>query len=89
MLNGKVPAPVHAVRVTETVVDAQGKVLDVQVLRPPAEADEVTPWVAELIRQAAPLPPLPLNLRSARDVEVWLVDRSGRFQVDSLTERQL
>jgi periplasmic protein TonB len=87
VLNGKVPAPVHAVRVTETVVDAQGKVLDVQVLRPPAEADAVTPWVAELIRQAAPLPP-PLNLRGARDVAVWLVDRSGRFQVDSLTERQ-
>jgi len=87
VLKGKVPAYVYAVLITETEVDASGKVLNVRVLREPAEADEVTPWVVELIRQASPLPPL-LHRRGARYVEIWLVDESGRFQVDTLTEGQ-
>lgn len=88
VLKGKVPAYVYAVMITETVVDASGKVLDVRVLRPPAEADEVSPWVVELIRRASPLPPLQ-HRSGARYVEIWLVDESGRFQVDTLTEGQL
>lgn len=88
VLKGKVPAYVYAVLITETEVDASGKVLNVRVLREPSEADEVTPWVVALIRQASPLPPL-LHRRSARYVEIWLVDESGRFQVDTLTEGQI
>ena len=74
VLKGRVPANVYAVMVTETDVDAQGKVLSVRVLRKPAEASEVTPWVVALIRHAAPLPPL-LRMKRARYVETWLVDK--------------
>jgi hypothetical protein len=41
----------------------------------------------DLIRRAAPLPP-PVRMGKLRFLEIWLVDRSGRFQVDSLTEGQ-
>lgn len=87
VLKGLVPANVYAVMVTETEVDAQGKVLAVRVLRRPAQAHEVTPWVVSLIRRASPLPP-PLRLKRVRYVETWLVDRSGQFQVRTLTEGQ-
>lgn len=88
VLKGKVRANVYAVMVTETEIDARGRVLSVRVLRKPAEAHEVTPWVVALIRRASPLPP-PLHMKRVRYVETWLVDRSGQFQVRTLTEGQL
>lgn len=88
VLKGQVRANVYAILVTETDVDAQGKVLAVRVLRPPAQAREVTPWVVSLIRRASPLPP-PLKMKRVRYVETWLVDQSGQFQVRTLTEGQI
>lgn len=88
MLKGKVRANVYAVMVTETEIDARGQVLGVRVLRKPAEAHAVTPWAVTLIRRASPLPP-PLRMKRVRYVETWLVDRSGQFQVRTLSEGQL
>jgi periplasmic protein TonB len=86
---GKLPPMMYAVMITDTEIDAQGQVLDVTVVRPPASATEVTPWVQKLIRRASPFP-------APRGVggnvvyrEIWLVDKSGKFQVDTLTEGQL
>jgi hypothetical protein len=87
VLHGMVPPLVHAIVVTETEVDAQGKVLQVRVLRAPAAASNVTPWVVALIRKASPLPP-PAHIGRVKVVETWLVDRSGQFQVRTLTEGQ-
>jgi protein TonB len=87
VLQGKVPAHVYAIVVTETYVDAQGRVLAVRVLRQPSSAREVTPWVVAMIRRAAPMPPLQ-RMKRARYVETWLVDRSGQFQLRALTEGQ-
>jgi periplasmic protein TonB len=88
VLKGKVPALVHAIVVTETEIDARGQVLGVRIVRQPASAREVTPWVVSMIRRASPLPP-PARIGRVKFVEVWLVDKSGRFQVHSLTEGQL
>jgi periplasmic protein TonB len=88
VLKGKVPAYVYAVMVTDTEVDAQGNVLSVRVVRAPSEADEVVPWVLAMVRRASPLPAL-LHLKGMRYVDIWLVDQSGRFQLDTLTEGQL
>ena len=87
IMQGTMPPLMHAVLVTETEVDAKGAVRSVRIVRAPAAAREVTPWVVQLIRRAAPLPP-PLKMGRVRYVEVWLVDKSGRFQVHSLTEGQ-
>jgi periplasmic protein TonB len=88
ILKGKVPALVHAIVVTETEIDARGQVLGVRIVRQPASAREVTPWVVSMIRRASPMPP-PSRIGRVKFVEVWLVDKSGQFQVHSLTEGQL
>jgi protein TonB len=88
ILKGKVPPLVYAILVTETEIDARGKVLHVRVVRPPAAAREVTPWVVSMIHRASPLP-APARIGRVKFLEVWLVDKSGQFQVHSLTEGQL
>jgi periplasmic protein TonB len=88
ILKGKVPALVYAILVTETEIDARGQVLGVRIVRQPASAREVTPWVVSMIRRASPLPP-PARIGRVKFLEVWLVDKSGQFQVHSLTEGQL
>jgi hypothetical protein len=85
--HGLVPAYVYAIAVTRTEVDAQGRVLDVQMLREPAAAKEVGPWALGLVKQLGQLP-APRQRQGATWVDVWLVDQSGRFQLDSLTEGQ-
>jgi hypothetical protein len=55
--------------------------------REPAAAKEVGPWVIALLRQVAQFP-APAHLARATYKEIWLVDKSGKFQVDTLTEGQ-
>lgn len=84
---GKMPPLLYGVAIVEVEVDAEGKVADVQLRRPPA-APEVGPWVLSMIRRAAPYP-LPAKLgEKVTFSEIWLVDKGGNFQVDSLTEGQ-
>lgn len=86
---GKLPPMMYAVMITETEVDAAGQVVQVKVVRPPAAAQEVTPWVLSLIRRAAPFPaPVKMAGGGASWREIWLVDKTGTFQVDALTEGQ-
>lgn len=85
---GKLPPLVHAIVVTETELDAQGNVRSVQMIRVPTHAPDVTERVRKLIHAASPLP-APRRMGGTRYFEVWLVDKSGRFQLDTLTEGQL
>ncbi len=88
IFKGKLPPLVYSVMVVETEIDAAGQVHGVNVIRKPAAA-EVQPWVVSLIRQAAPFPaPAKLPGGSVRYLDIWLVDKSGRFQIDTLTEGQ-
>lgn len=85
---GKVPPLVYSVMVVETEIDITGKVLNVSVVRKPA-ADEVGPWVVAMIRRASPFPaPAKIAGGTVRYFDIWLVDKSGLFQVDTLTEGQ-
>lgn len=81
---GKIPPLVYAVVVVETDIDAQGKVLDVFYSRVPSHAPEVPPKIAELIKATSPLPD-PGKLGAHTYVDTWLWDKSGNFQLDSLT----
>ena len=85
--HGRLPPLLHAVLVIDTEIDARGAVRSLRVVRGPAGAKEVTPWVLGLMRRAAPLPP-PRALGRVTYREVWLVHRSGRFQLDVLSEGQ-
>ena len=86
VFKGRLPPLLHGVMIVETEVDAQGQILDVRVRRPPA-APEVAPWVVAMIRKAGPFPP-PARLGKAVYVDIWLVHKSGNFQLDTLTEGQ-
>ncbi|MEN9892695.1 MAG: hypothetical protein RLY78_2990 [Pseudomonadota bacterium] len=83
---GRLPPLLHGVAVVEVDVDAEGQVTDVRFKRPPA-APEVAPWIQQMIRRAAPFP-APRQIGPTQYVDVWLVHKGGRFQLDTLTEGQ-
>lgn len=85
---GMLPPLIFSVMMVDVTVDSTGQVADVSVVRKPA-ADEVAPWVIAMIKRAAPFP-APVNTASgaAHFSEVWFVDKSGLFQLMSLTEGQ-
>lgn len=85
---GKLPPLLYSVMAVETEIDATGAVVNVSVVRKPA-ADEVAPWVVAMIRRAGPYPaPAKLGTATVRYFDIWLVDKSGLFQIDTLTEGQ-
>jgi hypothetical protein len=91
VFRGRLPPLLFSVMMVETEIDSSGQVLDVQIIRKPA-VDAVAPWVVAMIKRAAPYP-VPTKLvanasGSVRYMDVWLVDKSGLFQVDTLTEGQ-
>jgi outer membrane biosynthesis protein TonB len=83
---GKMPPLLYGIAIIETEIDAQGAVQDVRVLRQPAAA-EVSPWAVEMIKKAGPFP-APAKMGTVKYTDIWLVDKSGRFQLDTLTEGQ-
>lgn len=83
---GKLPPLLYSVMLTETKLDPQGNVMDVSVIRKPA-VDAVAPFIIQLIKRAAPFP-APAKMGETTVMEIWLVDKSGAFQVDTLTEGQ-
>jgi hypothetical protein len=88
IFKGKLPPLMHAVVVVETELDAAGNVRDIQMVRVPKHAPEVVVEVRKMIRAASPLP-APQRMGGTRYTDIWLVDKSGRFQLDTLTEGQL
>jgi periplasmic protein TonB len=88
IFKGKLPPLLYAIAVVETEIDARGNVRAVRMLRAPSHAPEVTARVRDLIQKASPLP-APVRLGTVRYVDTWLVDKSGKFQLDTLTEGQL
>ena len=86
IFKGRLPPLLYGVAIIETDLDTDGSILDVRIRRPPA-APEVGPWVVAMIRKAGPFPP-PAKLGKATYTEIWLVHKSGNFQLDTLTEGQ-
>jgi hypothetical protein len=83
---GKLQPLLYGVAIIETTIGPQGEVQDVRVVRQPAAA-EVTPWAVGMIKAAAPFP-APQKLGSVTYTDIWLVNKQGRFQLDTLTEGQ-
>ena len=88
VFRGKLPPMLYGIAFVETEIDATGQVVNVSILRKPA-APEVGPWVQAMVKRAAPFPvPAKVAGGTVKFTEIWLVDKSGLFQVDSLTEGQ-
>jgi hypothetical protein len=83
---GKMPPLLYGVAIIETEIDAQGAVQNVRVVREPAAA-EVSPWAVAMIKKASPFP-APAKMGTVKYTDIWLVDKSGRFQLDTLSEGQ-
>ena len=66
---GKLPPLMYAIAITETEIDDDGNVVNATIVRHPAAAKEVSPWVLEMIRKASPFPKVrafPVPTRPAR-----------------------
>lgn len=85
---GKLPAMLYAIAVLEVELDQGGRVGSTRWLRAPSHAPEAMVEIERLVRAAAPFPSPP-GFGRVQYVDTWLWDRSGRFQLDTLSEGQL
>ena len=84
---GRLPPMLYAVGVLEVDLDGAGQVRRLHWLRAPSHAPEVVAEIERMVRAAAPFP-VPARLGRVTYTDTWLWHRSGRFQLDTLTEGQ-
>jgi len=84
---GKLPPLLYAVGVLQVDVDDRGNVLGTSWMRAPRHAPEVMAEIERTVRQAAPFP-APVRMGRVTYTDTWLWHKSGRFQLDTLTEGQ-
>lgn len=85
---GKMPPLLHAVGVLQVEIDGHGDVTGISWMRAPRHAPDVMAEIERSVRQAAPFP-VPVRMGKVTYTDTWLWHRSGRFQLDTLTEGQL
>ena len=76
----------YAIGVLQVDIDRRGEVGRMNWLRAPSHAPEVVVEIERIVRAAAPYP---TPQRTVTYTDTWLWDKSGRFQLDTLTEGQL
>jgi protein TonB len=85
---GKLPPLLYAVGVLQVEVDHHGNVHSLHWMRAPSHAPEVMAEIERTVRAAAPFP-APAHMGHVTYTDTWLWHKSGRFQLDTLTEGQL
>lgn len=85
---GKMPPLLYAVGVLQVEIDGRGNVTGINWMRAPSQAPEVMAEIERSVRLAAPYP-APVLLGRVTYTDTWLWHKSGRFQLDTLTEGQL
>ena len=81
------PPLLYAVGVLQVDIDRKGHVTDIRWMRAPSHAPEVMADIERSVRAAAPYP-APVRMGRVTYTDVWLWDKSGHFQLDTLTEGQ-
>jgi periplasmic protein TonB len=84
---GRMPPLLYAVGVLQVEVDSRGNVRDLNWMRAPKHAPEVVAEIERTVRAAAPFP-APDRMGKVVYTDTWLWHKSGRFQLDTLTEGQ-
>ena len=87
IFKGRMPPMLYAVGVLDIEVDKQGQVSRTYWVRAPSHAPEVMQEIEKTVRQAAPYP-IPAHMGKVVYSDVWLWHKSGKFQLDTLTEGQ-
>ena len=85
---GKLPSLLYAVGVINVEIDRVGRVTRLDWMRAPRHAPEVVTEIEALIKQASPFP-APVKLGKVVYTDTWLWHKSGKFQLDTLTEGQM
>lgn len=85
---GKLPPLLYAVGVLQVELDAQGRVVHTSWMRAPSHAPEVMAEIERTVRKAAPFP-APVAMGRVTYTDTWLWHKSGKFQLDTLTEGQM
>lgn len=85
---GKLPPLLYAIGVLEVDIDRAGRVTTLRWMRAPRHAPEVVAEIERTVRAAAPFP-VPARMQRVTYTDTWLWDKSGSFQLDTLTEGQL
>lgn len=86
--SGKMPPLLYAVGVLQVDIDRKGHVTDIRWMRAPSHAPEVMADIERSVRAAAPYP-APVRMGRVTYTDTWLWHKSGRFQLDTLTEGQM
>lgn len=87
IFKGKMPPLLYAIGVLQVDVDGMGRVTATRWMRAPSHAPEVVAEIERTVRLAAPYP-APVRLGRVTYTDTWLWHKSGRFQLDTLTEGQ-
>lgn len=84
---GRLPPLLYAIGVLNVEVDRNGNVQRLDWMRAPKHAPEVVAEIERTVRAASPFP-APVRMGKTVYTDTWLWDKSGRFQLDTLTEGQ-
>lgn len=84
---GRLPPQLYAIGVLNIQIDQVGRVTRLDWLRAPRHAPEVIVEIERTVRQASPFP-APVRLGKVVYTDTWLWHKSGKFQLDTLTEGQ-
>ena len=84
---GKMPPLLYAVGVLQVEIDGRGNVTGISWMRKPSGVPEVVAEIEAAVRNASPFP-APTRMGRVTYTDTWLWHKSGRFQLDTLTEGQ-
>lgn len=84
---GRMPPLLYAIGVVQVQVGRQGEVENISWMRAPNHAPEVIKEIETMVRAAAPFP-APARMGKVVYTDTFLWHKSGRWQLDTLTEGQ-
>jgi protein TonB len=87
IFKGRLPPLLEAVGVLNVDIDHRGWVKSVQWMRAPRHVPKVMQQIEQMVKAAAPYP-VPEQMGQVTYTDVWLWHKSGKFQLDTLTEGQ-
>lgn len=87
IFKGRMPPLLYAIGVLNVEIDQVGRVTKLDWMRAPNHAPEVIAEIERTIRSASPFP-APTRMGKVVYTDTWLWHKSGKFQLDTLTEGQ-
>ena len=87
IFKGRMPPLLYAIGVLNVEIDRVGRVTRLDWMRAPRHAPEVVAEIERTVRSAAPFP-APTRMGKVVYTDTWLWHKSGKFQLDTLTEGQ-